>query len=121
MTASIVEQQSVSAEAAAEVARWVVLQPAAELAAAEATRNERVAGAPRPSSSSNQGSLLETAVLVASQVASPQAVESVAQPQAALVLESEALVAHLKLNSTPTPRSGRDRNWVSTVPAVRAK
>src|SRR2546425_958196 len=97
-------------------------------AAAEVKLNGPVAEAPRPSFSSNQGSLLEAAVLGASQ---PRAVESAVQPQVALVVESaqraalpvesEALVAHLKLNSTPPPRSCRDRNSVSTVPAVRAK
>src|SRR5207248_4502420 len=107
---SVVEQQRASAAAAAEVAPRVVRQPVVELAAAaEPTRNELVAEAPRPSSSSNQDSLVRSVVLGASQ---PRAVESAVQPQVALVLESEALVAHLKLNSTRTPPSCRDRNSV---------
>ena len=132
MTASIVEQQRASAvavaEAAAEIAPRVVPQPPVELAeAAEATLNGPVVEAQRPSFSSNQRSLV-AAVLGASP---PRAVESAVQPQVALVVESaqqaalpvesEALVAHLKLNSTPPPRSCRDRNWVTTVPAARAK
>ena len=77
--------------AVAEVALRVVRQPAVELAAARAAES-------------------------ASQ---PQAAESA--QRAALLVESEALVAHLKLNSTPTPQSCRDRNSVSTAQAARAK
>jgi len=133
LISSVVEPQRASAVAAAEVAPQAVRQRAVELvelaAAVAAKLNEPAAEAPRPSFSSTQGSL------PAARVASLQAVESAAQPlaavqpRAALVVESvvqlpaepQALVARLKLNSTRTPRSCRDRNSAATALAVRER